>query len=83
MTYFKVAEVHTVFRLVNTITCEIIDPESPNLVFGLFMGRSQMSPYLGHLDLLSRSLRSTQFVNMITCEITDPASPYSVFGLFM
>ena len=67
------------YRLVNMITCEMIDPESLNSVFGLFMGRAQMSPYLGHLELLSRWLRSTQFVNMITCEITDPASPV-VFG---
>ena len=42
-----------------------------------------MNLYLGHLDLLSRLLRSAQLVNTITCEITDPASPYSVFGFFM
>ena len=42
--------------LMNAITCEIIDPALPNLVFKFFMGRSLMSLYLGHLDLLSRSL---------------------------
>ena len=69
----------------NAITCEIIDPPSPNSVFGLFMGRSRMSLYLGHVDLISRSLRSTLYrhVNAITCEIIDPESPDSVFGLYM
>ena len=77
--------------LVNTIT----DPASPNLVCGFFMGRSRMSSYLGHLDLFSRSPRSTLYrlVNAITCEIIDSASPTceiiysassnSVFGFFM
>ena len=61
---FKVAGVNTVYQLVNAITCEIMDPASPNLVFGLIMGRSRMSSYLGHLDLLSRSLRSTQCISL-------------------
>ena len=55
----KVAEVNTVYCLVNAITCGIIDPASPNVVFGLFMGGSHMSSYLGYLDLFSRLLRST------------------------
>ena len=38
--------------LVNAITSKIIDPASPNSVFGLFMGRSPMSLYVGHLDVL-------------------------------
>ena len=33
---FKVAELITVYQLVNAITCEIIDPASPNSVFGLY-----------------------------------------------
>ena len=73
------------YQLVNAMTCEIIDPASPNAECWLFMGQSQMSLYLCHLDLLSRSLRSTvyQLVNAITCEIIDPASPNSVCWLFM
>ena len=52
------------FYLVNVITCEIIDPSSPNSVRGFFMGRSRMSSYLSHLDLLSRSLGSTQCIRL-------------------
>ena len=48
--------------LVNAITCELIDPASPNLVCGFFTVRSRMSSYLGHLDLFSRSLRLKQFL---------------------
>ena len=44
--------------LVNAITCEIIDPASPNSACGFFMGKSPRSSYLGHIDLLSRSLGS-------------------------
>ena len=54
---FKVTEVNTVYQLVNTITCEILDPTSPNSVFRIFMGMYQMISLLGRLDLLSRSLR--------------------------
>ena len=50
--------------LVNATTYEIIDPESPNSVCGFFMGRSRMSSYLGHLDLFSRSLRSSQCIRL-------------------
>ena len=67
----------------NVITCEIIDPASPNLVFELFMGMSQMCSYLGHLDVLSRLLRSNQLVNAITCVIFNPALLNLVYGLFM
>ena len=63
---FKVAEVNTVYKLVSAITCEIIDQASPNLVFGLFMGRSRMISYLGHLDLLSGSLRSIPCIDLLT-----------------
>ena len=35
----------------NAINCETIDPASPNSVCGLFMERSRISLYLGHLDL--------------------------------
>ena len=57
------------YQLVNAITYEIIDPASPNSVFGFFMRRSQMGSYLGHLDLLVK--------------IADAASPNSVFVFFM
>ena len=67
----------------NAITCERIDPASFNLVCGFFMERSRMSAHLGHLDLLSRSLRSPR---VSACEhnnlIIDPASPNSVCGFF-
>ena len=59
---FKVAEVNTVYQLVNTITCDILNSASPNSVCGFFMGVSQMSLHLGHLDLLSRLLRSAVHV---------------------
>ena len=48
---FKVAEVNFVYQLVNTITCEIIDPASPTSICGFFMGRSRMSLYLGHFQV--------------------------------
>ena len=58
------------YQFVNMITCDIIDPTSPNSVFGLFMGRSRMNSYLGHLDLVSSSLLKVnsmyQLVNAIT-----------------
>ena len=60
------------YRLVNAISCKIIDS-----VCELFMGRSRLSSYLGHLDLLSPVY---QLVNTVTCEIIDPASPNSVVG---
>ena len=50
--------------LVNAISYEKIDPASPNSVCGLFMGRSRMSLYLRHLDLLSRSLGPTQCISL-------------------
>ena len=66
------------YQLVNVITCEISYPASPNSVCGFFMGTSR---YLGHLDLLSRSLKSTQSA----CErkIINPTSPNSICGFFM
>ena len=70
----------------NEITCEITDPASPNLAFRLLMGRSQMSSYLGHLDLFFKVAEVNtvyQFENMITCEIINPASPNLVFELFI
>ena len=62
---FEVAEVKTVYQLMNVITCEIIDA-SPNLVFVHYMGRTRMSLFLGHLDLLSRLPRSTQCIDFLT-----------------
>ena len=72
------------YQLVNAVTCDIIHPASPNLVFGFFMGRSQMSLYLGHLDIKVIEVNTVyQLVNVITCEIADTALPISVFGFFM
>ena len=73
------------YQFVNAITCEITDQASTDSVFGFLIGRSRMSSYLGHLHLLSMSLRSTPCisVNVMTCEITDQASPNSVCAFFM
>ena len=49
--------------LVNALTCEI-DPASPNSSCGIFMWRSLMSSYLGHLCLIWRTLRSTQCITL-------------------
>ena len=79
--------VNTVYWLVNAITSEIVDSASPNLVGGFFMGRSRISSYLSHLDLLSRLLPNVntmyQLVDAITCYLIDSASPNSIIGLFM
>ena len=65
---FKVAEVNSMYSLVNlhlvsAITCEIMVSASPNSLFGLFMGRSLMSSYLVHLDIISMLLRSTPCIS--------------------
>ena len=73
------------WKLVNVITCEIIDLASPNSVCKSLFARSRMSTYMGHPNLLSRSpqpegasIHPCGKVYFYQCKITDMLM-YTVF----
>ena len=66
------------YQLVNMLTCEIIDPTSPNSAFGFFFGRSRMNAYLGHLDVLSRLLRCRNIKSMGSRDLVFSACCFEV-----
>ena len=50
------------YQVVNTITCDIIDPASANSVFGFFMGKSRMSSFISRNVEIVNVSYSRQFL---------------------